>query len=312
MRINFDFTDLQVFLAVLETGSFHGAGERLALSQPSVTRRIRKLEESLGSALFERTTRAVHPTLAAKRLRVSAEAMLDSAFETTRAMRDESQASAHQRAQILTVATIPTVVQSLFIPALREVQSGQAGLRVRLMDLSANDVAEAVAAGEAEVGVTSVALHDSSTRFERLFSDPIVLAMRSDHPLAARGRLDWRELEGHRLILPARGTGNRLLIDDALARAAIGVHWTVEVGRSTTALQLVKDGIGVAFLPRISLRNDLADGVVWSPIGAPEILRPIGLLTRTAQKPVGTLARLIAALRSTGRTLPEFRTAPAP
>ena len=298
MRINFDFTDLQVFLAVLETGSFHQAAERLSLSQPSVTRRIAKLEDSLGSALFERTTRAVRPTLAAKRLRLSAEAMLDSAAETTRAMRDETQAYAHQRAQILTIATIPTVVQPLLIPVLRDLRAQRPGLRIRLMDLSASDVADAVAAGEADLGVTSVALHDASTRFEHLFSDPIVLALPLSHPLGAKDRLDWRDLAGQPLILPARGTGNRLLIDDALARASDPVRWTFEVGRSTTALALVEEGIGVALLPRIALRNAPTQSVVRKPIGSSEILRPIGLVSRQAQRPGGALAELIECLRA--------------
>mgnify|MGYP001813232112 CR=1 FL=1 len=47
MRINYDFGDLEAFLAVKETGSFHGAAERLNLSQSAITRRIQKLEEAL-------------------------------------------------------------------------------------------------------------------------------------------------------------------------------------------------------------------------------------------------------------------------
>ncbi|WP_029064993.1 LysR family transcriptional regulator, partial [Labrenzia sp. DG1229] len=83
MRINFDFNDLEAFLAVMETGSFHLAAERLNLSQSAITRRVQKLEDVLGSSLFERTTRAVRPTLAAKRLQARAEVMLEGARETT-------------------------------------------------------------------------------------------------------------------------------------------------------------------------------------------------------------------------------------
>ena len=86
MRIKFDFLDLEAFLAVKETSSFHAASERLNLSQSSVTRRVQKLEEALGTEVFERTTRDVRPTLAAKRLQVRAEAILQDAQETTLAM----------------------------------------------------------------------------------------------------------------------------------------------------------------------------------------------------------------------------------
>ena len=57
MRINFDFLDLQAFLAVAELGSFQRAAEQLAVSQSAVTRRIQKLESGLGIVLFERSTR---------------------------------------------------------------------------------------------------------------------------------------------------------------------------------------------------------------------------------------------------------------
>ena len=77
MRINFDFLDLQSFLAVMDTGSFLSASQKLGLSQSSVTRRIKKLEQTLDVQLFLRTTREVKPTLAAKRLRQRAEFILN-------------------------------------------------------------------------------------------------------------------------------------------------------------------------------------------------------------------------------------------
>lgn len=88
MGINYDFTDLEAFLAVNATGPFHLAAEKLALSQSAVTRRVQKLEAALASVLFVRTARQVRPTLAAKRLRLQAraEAKIGDARQTMRAM----------------------------------------------------------------------------------------------------------------------------------------------------------------------------------------------------------------------------------
>jgi len=104
MRSNFDFDDLEAFLSVKDTGSFHHVAQRLNLSQSAETRRIKNLEPALDTVVFERTTRAVKPTLAAKRLQARAEAILDAAQETTRAMRDDSAGFAHQKTAILTIA----------------------------------------------------------------------------------------------------------------------------------------------------------------------------------------------------------------
>ncbi|MEO1550651.1 MAG: LysR family transcriptional regulator [Pseudomonadota bacterium] len=283
MRINYDFADLQAFLAVMETGSFHQAAVRLNLSQPSITRRIHKLEDALGSTLFERTTRAVRPTLAAKRLKVSAEMLVDTAQETTRALRDETQAFARQRAQVLTVASIPTALGPILLPALQALHAKAPGLRLRLLDLSANDVTDAVEKGDADLGLSSISFQSAATQFIPVMDDPLVLVTPPDHPLGARAPLDWSDLQGERVILPARGTGNRLLIDDAMARQDTPAHWGVEVGRSTSALDLVRFGYGVAVLPRLAVAGQAGAGLTWHAIGTPPILRPVGLVTRTAQ-----------------------------
>lgn len=295
MRINYDFVDLEAFLAVKETGSFHVAAERLNLSQSAVTRRVRKLELALDSVLFERTTRAVKPTLAAKRLQARAEAILDDAHETTRAMRDESVAFAHQRGAVVTLATIPTVLGRIVIPALRAFRAAGHTARLRLMDGSANEVAEAVAGGEADFGLCSIPLTDPQTVFEPLFDDPMVLAVPKGHDLASRSRVQWRALTDVPLILPARGTGNRLLIDEAMAKARLPLRWSFEAGRSTTALDLVESGIGLAPLPRSAVST--AEVSVCA-LEKPEIMRPIGLLSRLGQRDSVTVAALKEAVRT--------------
>ena len=294
MRINFDFLDLEAFLAVKEYGSFHAASEKLHLSQSSVTRRVQKLEEALGSVLFERTTRDVRPTLAAKRLQLRAEAILQDAQETTRAMRDDEAAFSHQRSQIVTLATVPTVLTGLVCPALKAFRAAGNTARVRVMDLAANEVAEAVAQGDADFGICSIPMLESSTEFELLFSEPIVLVLPKGHPLSRMEALTWSDLAGEALVLPKRGTGNRLLIDEALARSQSPLRWTYEVGRSSTALELVAEGIGVAPLPKMAVLQTKADVVDVRPILEPEVSRPVGVLSRIGQSE-----------RPTGRALKE-------
>lgn len=281
MRINYDFLDLEVFLSVMETGSFHMASDRMGLSQSSVTRRIQKLENVLDSKLFERTTRAVKPTLAAKRLKLRAEAILDEAQETTRALLDESMAHSHQRARSITLATIPTVISGLIIPAIQSFRKSYPKTHIRLLDLAANEVAEAVALGEADFGVCSVATLEPTTRFEFLFDDPMMLAMESGHRLAEAEQVPWTHLQEEHLILPSRSTGNRMLIDDALARAGLPLSWSFEVTRTSTALELVSAGLGIAPLPRSAVASvDLAK-IRILPLEQPIVSRPIGFLTRT-------------------------------
>ena len=300
MHINYDFVDLEAFLAVKETGSFHLAAEKLALSQSAVTRRVQKLETALDSVLFERTTRMVKPTLAAKRLQARAEAILDDARETARAMRDESVAFAHQRSLVVTVATVPTVVSRLFPPALRAL--GDASPRLRLLDMAANEVSEAVVEGEADFGICSISELDQNTDFEVLFDDPMVLVMAVEHPLTKRDILSFADLDNQPLILPARKTGNRVVIDEAAARARCALSWSFETGRSATALDLVSSGVGVAILPLSAVQGIENERITWRSIDDPSLARPVGLLSRLGQSGSSEVSALKEALRKASRS----------
>ena len=298
MRINYDFTDLEAFLAVMETASFHHAAERLNLSQSAITRRIQKLEEVLGSPLFERTTRLVKPTLAAKRLFPRAEAILDGAEEATRAMRDESVAFSHQRNAVVTLAMIPTLIVPLLLPALRLVQAKGLDPRVRVLDYAANQVAEAVAQGDADFGVCSAGVAEPNTLFEPLFEDEIAVAIPPDHRFAGREHVLWSDLHHEPLILPARGTGNRLLIDDAMAENRLSAAWTYEVGRTTTAMELAREGLGLALLPRTGMYSGIGKQLDFKNLRSPTVKRPVGLLSRISGSDSPTVSELKTALHT--------------
>lgn len=283
MRINLDLSDLEAFLVLFETGSFVNAAEQLGLSQSALTRRISKLEGVLGAALFERTTRSVRPTLAARRLRPRAQTMLDEARETLREMRDETAASERHLRAIVTVATVPSALPRVLTPAVRHLAASETGARVRILDLLANEVAEAVAERRADFGISSWAAPDEGLAFAPVFEDRVVLAIPPDHPLAReRGAVLWSALEGERLILPSKESGNRALIDRALAPEGSALHWSYEVSRTSTALELVRAGLGVAPLSLSAV--PVADGaaVVVRDLAEPAVSRRIGLVERTA------------------------------
>ena len=68
-----------------------------------------------------------------------------------------------------------------------------------------------------------------------------------------------------------------------MAREGLPLHWSYEVRRSTTALELVAAGIGLALLPRSAVRTALIDTVEFRHVANPSIVRPIGILSRIGQ-----------------------------
>ncbi|OCW56324.1 LysR family transcriptional regulator [Hoeflea olei] len=281
MRINFDFAELEAFLVLSETGSFVAAAEHLGLSQSALTRRIRKLEQALGTPLFDRTTRSVRMTLAAKRLRSRAQSLLDEARETLRELKDDTTEFNFQNRAIITVAAVPSTIARVVIPAVGLFAARQNEARVRILDLLANEVAEAVEDGQADFGVSSWAAPDGTLLFEPFFEDRVVLVLPPDHPLAqSSGALKWAALAGQRLVLPSQGSGNRALIDRALAREGLSLFWSYEVPRTSTALELVRAGLGVAALPLSAVPVNDGSGLAIRPLLSPSVERKIGLVFR--------------------------------
>lgn len=280
MRINFDFGDLQAFLAVAENGSFQRAAAQLAISQSAITRRIQKLETALDVELFERTTRSLKPTLAAKEFRTRAQAILDDAGEAMRALGDSTLRYQHQRNEVVSVATVPTLTHDLLPRALRRFEASGAGVRINILDLFANEVSEAVAQGEADFGIGFIGMQEPGLEFEFLLDDVFVAAMHRDHPLADKAELRWEELAPHRLIVPQKGGGNRLLIDNTLAKKNKLLDWSYQVRYSSTMLELVRSGIGVAVLPASAIPADPVSAVVARPLHDPVVSRGIGGVRR--------------------------------
>lgn len=280
MRINYDYQDLEAFLAVAESSSFIIAAEQLGASQSAISRRIQKLEAAFGTPLFDRTTRSVKATLAAKRLKARAQSMLDDAQETIRELRDETAQFEFQNNSIVTVAAVPSAIPLAVIQSINLFRNSGNPSRIRILDLLANEVVEAVSSGEADFGVSSIPVLEENTSFKPLFDDRFVLAVPQDHPFEHMKTVKWADLADHKLVLPMKGSGNRMLIDKALAKVSVNFAWSYEVPRTSTALEIVRAGLGVAALPFSAVPALEKSRIITCDLVDPIVPRTIGLVTR--------------------------------
>jgi len=278
MRINYDFGDLEAFLALVETGSFARAAEGLNLSQSAFSRRIQKLEAALGTALFERTTRSVAPTLQGRAFVEHATALLDGADRAARALGHADEAG--PRRPTVTVAAVPTATQTLLPQAIRRYRDDGGRARIRIKDVTAAGVVDAVVGGEADFGVGFLAAQEPDLEFQVIADDPFVLAAPPGDPLAGAAEVSWRDIDPERFIAIWRGSGNRLLIEAALAEARIALDWSFEAQHLSTALGLVQAGLGVAALPRSAVPAGALGGVSLCRLTDPAISRAVGLVRR--------------------------------
>ena len=274
--VNFDLNDLQAFRAVVELGSFRKAAEAVSISQPALSRRIDKLEEALGVRLFERTTRSVTLTTVGRAFAPSAEQLLDDLDVALLGIRDVSSS----RLGHVTIACVPSVAYYFLPSAVASYHRRFPRIRVKLLDASANEVLSAVISGEADFGVSFMGSQESEVDFKVLLQEHFVAACRRDHPLASKKRVTWNELYEHEYVSVDKTSGNRLLLDQALAAVSPRAPSVCETRHVTTMLGLVEAGLGVAAVPSMAMPGRNHHVLTSVPLVDPVVKRRIGIVRR--------------------------------
>lgn len=289
---NCELIDLRALVAVADGKSFLRAAELLNLSQPALSRRVQKLEASIGTPLLERTTRSVRLTPAGQEILPLLRRLLEEMDSSLLGMI----ALGERQAGRLTVASIPSATVRFLPEVLERFALEYRNVRVRILDLSATECAEAVRTGEAELGITLPVTADNDVVFEPLADDPYGLVCRKDDALAALAEPAWSDLVGRRLVTVHLGSGNRTALEAGLARAGIELRWFYEVTRLTSAIALVQAGLGPSVLPRLACEGPEARDLVWRPLKGAEINRTIGVLRRPGATLSPAANRLLALL----------------
>ena len=191
MKIDLD--DLRGFVAVAELGSFHAAADALHLSQPALTRRIQKLEATLGVQLIERDTRQLRLSSVGRDFFFKAKRLLDELDAAVLGIRELADRASGE----VTIGAVPTATYYFLPRVIEDFNAQYPRIRIRILDLSANDVLEAVKRGQAEFGINLLGAQEPDLDFEPLLRDPFLLVCRNDHPLAG---LEQVRLGGHRAL----------------------------------------------------------------------------------------------------------------
>jgi DNA-binding transcriptional LysR family regulator len=189
---------VRYFLAVARTLHFTRAADDCHVTQPSLTRAIKQLEDELGGDLFRRERPQAQLTELGQRMLP----LLKQCYES--AMSARSLASAMKSGDIggLNLALSRTIDVSLLIPRLMELQKHFSGLRFKLLRRTGLEVAESLKRGDAELGIAA-SIGDMWERLDSwpLFSEGFCLALNAKHPLADRTEITAEELRQQRFLV---------------------------------------------------------------------------------------------------------------
>jgi LysR family transcriptional activator of glutamate synthase operon len=289
-----ELRQLRSLVALAEERNFTRAAAREHIAQPALSQQIQRLEQEVGLALAERTTRTVVITaagelLVARARRILAE--LDGALSELQALRGVQ--TGH-----VTVGAMHTMGPVDLSLPLAIFHSRRPGVELTVREHSSDELAEMLRVDELDVAFLSVTEHVESRGLglHQLVSEELVLVVPSDHRLAGRHRVRMIELAGEQFISYREGARLRELLTFAGRRAGFEPNVMLESNESQRIRRLVARGMGVALLPRTDATGPGAE-VAVSRLIDPGVARDITLAWRAERRLPPAAAEFLALAR---------------
>lgn len=247
------------FLAAVETGSLRSAATRCAISQPTIGQQIALLEEELDVVLLTRSRHGVRPTPAGqamlepfRRLVAAEEAVRESAMASSGAYRGRVQ-----------IGGVSVTAETVIAPVVASLRKHHPGLRFTVREGASAAIEAAVLDGELDLGVITTPMSPPAAGLYRvpLVSAPVGVCARTDHPLAGRDHVHWRDLETWPIVTMRAGT----VLWEMLHRHMTSPDIVVQAMSARTVKVMVGQGAGVGILAGLDTSADIPD-LVWLPL----------------------------------------------
>lgn len=247
---------LRYFLAVAQAGTFTRAAEREGVTQPSLSQQVRKLENSLGVALFERRGRSVRLTQAGERLLPQAQSLLRQAVDARQSLGEFMN---HVGGR-LAVGAIPTVMPYWLAPQIARFQSRYANVELRLVENITARLVEGLQTGDLDVAIISLPLSSPDVVVSELFREEIFFVLPKSHSLAALPKIDPRRTLSERLLVLREGHCFRRETLAVSRRALRGPSTVFETDQFSSVFALVAVGFGISVAPNMAIASATATG----------------------------------------------------
>ncbi|CAG9171858.1 hypothetical protein LMG23994_02257 [Cupriavidus pinatubonensis] len=242
---------IEVFRAIMLTGTVSEAARLLHVSQPVVTRVLQHAEASLGFRLFERVRGRLQATPEANALYGDVERL----YGEIDRVRRVSESLRHKGAGRLRVAATPSLAEPLLVPAVRGFCARYPDTQVQVLTHHTDEIVDALLANQIDLGFAFSPPRHEAITCEPVAAGHMLLAVPREQPLPAGGRrhvVPMHKLMERPFIGYDDNSSLGLLVRQTLARHALEPHSTLEVQTYSLALSLVEAGLGMALLDQFT------------------------------------------------------------
>lgn len=248
-----DIRDLQYVLELARRRSFTKASEALHITQPTLSKMIKNLEEELGVQLFTREGKQVDLTDAGRVILEQAGPIVDAFHSLTSELQDLTRLGKGQ----IRIGLPPMVGANFFPRVMSQFRSHYPGVTIQLEEAGSVKVEALVAGGALDMGVVLLPVDDSRFDSYTIIRERLRLIVHPGHPLAAEGRKQVRlsELAPEAIILFREDFGLHDKIILECRKAGFEPNVLYESSQWDFMAEMAAAGLGVSLLPEVICRT---------------------------------------------------------
>lgn len=266
-------TQLRHFVWVAELKGFHNAAEKAHRTQPAISLSIRDLENKLGEPLFEKRnakTTKTELTPFGRSFLPRAKELID---HHDRIAKDMTLLAEHKTGH-LRLASVPSIASRMLPEILTRFLENTPDLHISFYDDNAAAVLKMVENKQVDFGIASLweADEHADKTFTSIWEDQIGVVCQSDHPLAEKKGLHWKELRGQTLI--RNGTSRLLQETEAGSLFAASQFY---ISNMISLIAMLEQGLGITTLPGFAFPQGNSN-LSFIPLQEPDIVRHIGII----------------------------------
>ncbi|MEH7343159.1 LysR family transcriptional regulator [Bacillus sp. JJ1532] len=271
-----ELQDLKSFIEVAVHKSFTKAAAHSYLTQPSLSKAVKKLEEELQVTLFDRSTRHLHLTDAGKIVFQQGQKVLATLNELNVHL-DELREITSGEIKI----GIPPLIGTLFFPKIAsDFNKKYPKVSLELIEHGAKLIGSLIENGEIDLGIVVLPANEEKFNIYPFIQDEFVLYIQEDHKLAGRKSVSLHELKDERFIIFSEDFTLHDYVKDACKKAGFTPAISYQSSQWDLIIELVSSNLGITLLPKSIFNKQSNRNVKIIPLENSTLLWKLGIITK--------------------------------
>lgn len=283
--MSLNLRQIEVFRAVMITGSISGASQLLLVSQPAVSRMLSYSEQRIGFRLFERVKGRLHPSPEARRLFRDVEHVYRDVQRVNATVNDLIQ----QRHGVVRLVCSPSLGHQLIPKAVATFRVHHQQVRVSLECARNITLRDLLLEHRADMGISLFPVDHPNLEISPLFETRLVCICHREHPLAVQSRVEVETLSRYPLIGYSVETPFGQLVQQLYETHGLVYQPAIEVDSPHYACGLVRNRVGIALVDEFSMHGDISDSLCALPLSYTQSL--VVNLVHPQSEPLSQLAQ---------------------